>query len=778
MNQKVRPEHLKRPALVYIRQSTLVQVLEHRQSTERQYDLAGLAERLGWDASQIEVIDEDLAHSGASATNRKGFQRLVAQVGLGTVGAVFSLEVSRLARSSADWHRLLDLCALSDTLIIDDDGVYDPNDFNDRLVLGMKGTMSDAERHIMRLRLRGGQLHKAKKGTLCFPSATGYVFDDSGALVLDPDEQVQKAVRLLFERFRLDGSAYAVARYFRRQGLLFPSRRAHKDAPAEIKWRPLTPRRVLQILHNPVYAGAYAYGRRQHSRVVEDGKVRSRSRTAIPREEWHVLLQDAHPGYISWEDHVENLRRLDENTNKPKHQARRGAPREGELLLQGIAICGRCGRRMLPDYRNRESPGYGCSRQRDTQGQCWSTVGRRIDDKVVEMFLEAIAPAELDLSLAVANEVERQADDVDRQWKLRLERARYEAERAQRQYDAVEPENRVVARTLETRWNEKLQQLADIEREYEEARRARKLELSEQDKQAIRALARDLPKLWYAPTTTHGERKQLIRLLVQDVVLSPIDVPTRSTRIQILWKTGATSEARIPRPTGQDAHRTPDKVVKLIRRLSKQGLIDTEIANELNRRKLRSGRGRPFTKAAVKCIRREHDILSSHPGSTRVRIPERDDRGRLSARALAKHFDVTLPVVRTWVQKGIIEPERGAVGAPHRFTLTPDVEVRIRQALQNAYGPGGRNNLPPIDDDGRYSTRALMDRYGVTFNIIYRWIEKGVLTPERDRPGSEHRFRLTPDAEQRIQDAIARGRGPYRKRTSIPETDQPHTRIM
>jgi len=773
MNAKIKAEHLDRPALVYIRQSTLVQVMEHRQSTERQYDLAGQAKRLGWNENQIEVIDEDLAHSGADATNRKGFQRLAAQVSLGNVGAIFSLEVSRFARSSADWHRLLELCALSSTLIVDDDGVYDPNDFNDRLVLGLKGTMSDAERHVMRLRLRGGQLHKAKKGKLEFPSPTGYVFDDTGSLVFDPDEQVQKAVRLLFERFRLDGSAYGVARYFRKQGLLFPSRLAVKDAPAEMQWKRLTPARVLAILHSPFYAGAYAYGRRQSSRVMEGDRVRRKVKTVLLRDEWHVLLHDAHPGYITWQDHLENLRRLDENVNKPKQQARGGAPRDGELLLSGLVLCGRCGRRMRPDYRNAASPGYTCSRQHEAEGQCWSTVGRRVDEKISELFLAELSPAELDLSLAVASEVERQADDVDRQWKLRLERAHYEAERARRQYDAVEPENRVVARTLETRWNDRLQELADVEREYEQARTARKLELSPDDKKAIRALARDLPRVWHAATTTSAERKQLLRLLIQDVALSPIDVPERSTQIEILWKTGATTKVCVPRPNGREAHKTPEKILEVIRRFVRRRLTDTEIAAELNKRRLVSGRGRRFSKTSVHSVRQRYGIASVHPGGAGTKTPDRDDDGRFSVRGLATHFGVTKPIVRTWVRSGLIEPQQDFKGGPQWFVLTPEIESRIQRVCERGYGPGGRNRLAPIDDQGRYSTRALMDRYGVTFNMVYRWIEKGILTPEHDRPGSEHRFRLTPEVEQRLAETVAKARGPYRKRES--KNKDPHT---
>jgi DNA invertase Pin-like site-specific DNA recombinase len=688
MNLKIRPEHLNRLAIVYIRQSTLIQVLEHQQSTERQYNLADVAKRLGWDAAQVQVIDEDLGHSGETAANRSGFQRLAAEVSLGRVGAIFSLEISRLARSSADWHRLLDLCALSDSLIIDDDGVYDPNDFNDRLVLGMKGTMSDAERHVMRLRLQGGKIHKAKKGELAFPSPTGYVFDGKATLVFDPDEQVQRAVRLLFDRFRIDRTAYAVVRYFGRLNLLFPSRHAHKEAPAEIRWKPLTHSRVLTILRNPIYTGAYVYGRRQTRRVLADGAVKRRRETLVSHDQWHTLLRDAHAGYITWENHMENLKRLGENRSRGEELDRKGGVRRGEALLQGLALCGRCGRRMQTVYPSSQRPYYECRDHPNEERTCWSVAARNIDAKVAEIFLEAFAPSEIDLSFAVFKEVERQAGDVDKQWKLRLERARYEAERAERQYNAVEPENRVVARTLETRWNEKMQELQQIERDHEEARRVKRIDLSDKDKKAILALARDLPRVWHAPTTTHAERKQIIRLLIQDASLSPVDVPERATKIRLLWKTGAISDVVSSRP--KTPSKTPKTILDAVRDLAQSKLADIEIADELNRRGMKSGRGRPFTRSAVHMIRIGYRIPSGRVPGGHLPLPDRDALGRYSVRGLARRYHVTDHIVRYWIEIGVVEPERDYKGGPFWFTVSTEVEAQIRKAKRNGYGPGPR----------------------------------------------------------------------------------------
>ena len=692
MSAKIRPTHLLRPAVVYLRQSTLMQVLEHRESTERQYDLAGLAERQGWDSAQIQVIDEDLGKSGKTAENRSGFQRLVAQVSLGQVGAIYSLEVSRLARCSADCHRLRDPGALSDPLIMDDDGVYDAHDFNDRLVLGMEGTMSDAERHLMRLRLFGGKLHKDKKGELGFPPPTGYVFD-GGALCFDPDEQVRSAVQLLFTRFPLEGSAYGVVRYFAQKGLLFPSRHAKKEAAAEMRFCKLTHSRTLTILRNPLYTGAYVWGRRRERRALADGVVHKRREVLAAREEWHSLRLDSHPAYLTWQEYLVNQQRLQDNDAKRHSDHGHGAPRNGEALLQGLALCGLCGRRMKTYYRSAQQTVYECSRRMDAEKTCWSTMARRLDEKVTEVFLSAVVPPELELSLAVLKEVERQAAQVDQQWKLRLERARYQAARAERQYHAVEPENRVVARTLETRWNQKLQELLQVEREHEEARRAHKLDLSDDDKRAILTLSKDLPKVWNAETTTTAERKQLLRLLIQDIVLLPVETPHRATQIRILWKTGAITEVTASRPTSVEQCKTPPAVVTVVREHVAQGKSNAQIAQELNQSKLKSGRGHDFTESTIRNLRHDYRIRGRRPvgqDGRRQPTPHQDERGRYSVPGLAAHYHVTIHVVRYWLLRGVLIPQRDCPGGPFWFELTPDVKACIAEALRTGYGSRNR----------------------------------------------------------------------------------------
>lgn len=690
MSSKIRPSHLSRLAMVYLRQSTLMQVFENRESTQRQYDLAQVAQKLGWEPAQVQVLDEDLGKSGQSAENRSGFQHLVAQVSLGKVGAILSLEVSRFARCSADWHRLLDLCSLSDTLIVDDDGVYDPNDFNDRLVLGLKGTMSDAERHMMRLRLQGGKLHKAKKGELAFSPPTGYVFDES-ALCLDPDEQVRAAVQLLFARFPLEGSAYGVVRYFADKGLLFPSRHARRGSPAEMHWRPLTHARVLGVLKNPLYTGAYVWGRRKQRRTLTEGGVRKRAQTLNAREQWHILRYDSHPAYLTWQEHLVNLQRLADNDVKQHGAHGHGAPRKGEALLQGLCLCGVCGRRMRTLHRDGKNTVYQCGQWMDAGKKCWTATAWRIDEPVKELFLSAVTPPELELSLAVLQEVERQSAEVERQWKLRLERARYEAARAERQYHAVEPENRIVVRTLEARWNQKLQELLAIECEYEEARRVLKLDLSDEDKRSILNLSKDLSQVFDSQTTTAAERKQLLRLLVEDIVLTPVSTPQRATQIRILWKTGTITEVQVPRPAHVQLGKTPATVVEKIRELYAKALSHEQIAQELNQQNLKTGRGRAFTPRTVWLIGRRYGLASSQQTRAQSRrrqpTPDRDEQGRFSVRGLAAHYHVPPHRVRYWIARHVLTPHRDEPGGPFWFDLTPEVEARIAVALRDGYSP-------------------------------------------------------------------------------------------
>lgn len=692
MTDKIQATHLERRATVYLRQSTLKQVHEHRESTARQYALQQRAIDLGWSVDRVDVVDDDLGQSGSSTQGRTGFQRLAEEVAHGRVGAIFALEVSRLSRSSADWHRLLDLCGLADVVIADEQAVYTPRDYNDRLLLGLKGTMSEAEQYWMRLRLQGGKLSKARRGELFFTPPSGYEWDEaSRRFRFDPDEQVQRAVRLVFERFRLDGSAYAVMRYFARQGL----KMAARDLTRELHW--VHPRHsvVLTMLHNPAYAGAYVFGRREERMGLVDGQLRRRRTTKIPQEAWKACLRDHHPAYIGWEEFMANQRKLHENRTNQKSPDQRGAAREGHALLQGLALCGKCGHRMATRYQGTlRRAQYECRNITKHVGEsrvCWTVSAQAIDEEVAKLFLDAVQPPEIELGLAVVRETERQAGEVDRQWKLRLDRLRYEARLAERRYKAVDPDNRVVARTLEREWNDKLRELDEIEREHQDVRRREKVDLTDEDRRRILALAKDLPRVWNAESTTHAERKNLLRMLVREVTLSPVDVPTRMTRVQLLWQTGAVSDFTVLRRSQFTALATPSETVEIIRKLVTQKKTDLQIATELNHRGLRTGVSRPWGAKSVRWVRCRHGMRRKHVPPTTVRQPDRRADGLYSVHGVAARFDVTDAIVHYWIDKDwLIGAEGGGGGRAWWFKLDRATIRRLEAAKARGYGVGGR----------------------------------------------------------------------------------------
>jgi DNA invertase Pin-like site-specific DNA recombinase len=706
MNDKIQATHLERRAIVYLRQSTLKQVHEHRESTARQYALRQHAQELGWPDGRIDVIDEDLGQSGTGTDWRSGFQRMAEEVAQGRVGIVLSLEVSRLARSSADWQHLLDVCALADVLIADEQAVYTPRDYNDRLLLGLKGTMSEAEQYWMRLRLQGGKLSKARRGELFITPPVGYQWDEAThRLRLDPDEQVQRAVRLVFERFRLDGSAYAVVRYFAHHGLTFPT---HQLQGRQLHWGPLRPRGVLDMLHNPVYAGAYVYGRKEVRRALVQGQLKRRHTTALPRQAWKVCLHEHHPAYISWEEFMANQEKLQGNriVHLP-HQ--HGAAREGAALLQGLALCGRCGHRMSVLYRGAKHTAYYQCRSSpvlvEGKQQCWTVAARGIDEAVTRLFLQAVQPPEIELSLAVAREVERQAEQLHQQWKLRLDRTRYEAQLAERRYKAVDPDNRVVARTLEHEWNDKLSELQELESEYQQVLRRQKLELTDEDRTRILALAKDLPRVWNAPSTTNAERKNLLRILVRKVALSPTTTPKGMIRVQVAWVTGAVSDFTLPRPRGFLARRNPPEAVKLIIRLFKQKKTDAQIVAELNQRGLRSGANIPWNEKTVRRVRSLRGLRRAHLAPNAGPQPARRADGLHSLHGVAKRFNVSEAVVRYWMQRGWLEPVEGG-GRGHVCWFKLDRETIKRLNAAKARGLGASSSMDPrthVHDEAHYA---------------------------------------------------------------------------
>jgi DNA invertase Pin-like site-specific DNA recombinase len=648
-SSKVTADHLRRLAYLYVRQSSLQQVHDHRESTARQYDLKRRAHALGWAPEQIVVIDEDLGLSGASAAARNGFQRLVAEVGLGRVGLVLGLEVSRLARNSSDWHRLLEICALAATLILDEDGIYDPSHFNDRLLLGLKGTMSEAELHVLRARLIGGSLNKARRGELWIRPPMGFVYADRGQrLVLDPDAQIQGAVRLLFETFRQTGSAEQVVRHFSRAGILFPRRLTTGPRAGELVFVPLVHSRVLNLLHNPRYAGAFVYGRTRQRPVVIPGQQRNRR---LPRAEWPVFLPNAHPGYLTWEEFERNQATLVANANGYGRDRRRSPAREGVALLQGLVLCGRCGDRMTVRYKvsqGHPAAVYVCQRERIARAQraCQTIPGTGLDAAVAQVVLEAVTPAAFDVALEVFDELRARKADVDRLRRAQVERAREEAELAQRQFLLVRPEHRLVADSLERQWNEKLARLADAETEYRRARDAEGPDLSADDRARIHALASDLPRVWHDPRTAMRERKRMLRLLIEDVTL----LRDHAIRIAIRWKGGATTTLERSVPLSAPAlRRTPAAIVEMIRGLAAEQ-TDRQVAATLNRRWLRSGTGQPFHRLVVRHIRNAYGIPSMAEYLRHA--------GWLTAAEIATQLRLHASTAKCWAREGILRALR------------------------------------------------------------------------------------------------------------------------
>jgi DNA invertase Pin-like site-specific DNA recombinase len=698
VRDKIQALHLKRRAYVYVRQSTAMQVFANTESTARQYALVERAHALGWPEEAVDVIDEDLGRSGATADDRSGFRRLAEAVAHGKAGAIFTLEVSRLARSSQDWQRLLALCAVAQVVVCDEHAIYNPREADDKLLLDFKGTMSEAELHWLRLRLNGAAHRKAQRGELRFPAPTGYVWGGRG-FEMDPDQAVRQAIGVIFERFATEPTANAVVRWAHREEFRAPTRRSFADGTNALEWKPLSVSRLKEILKSPIYAGAYAYGRRCEKKILVDGEIRT-ARQSQARDEWIALIEEAHEGYITWETYLSNLDKLADNAAR---RPSRGAPREGRALLSGMLICGRCGRRMRTIYPGKASDlwTYKCSGEHDSGGRvCWMVSGGPIDAAVEDLLLRMIIPSELELSLAVEREVDAQAASLEAQWKLRLEQAEYEARRAERRYKAVDPDNRVVARTLESEWEARLQGLAEIRRRIENAKCEHRVQLSNEDRSRIRSLARDLPAVWRAATTTPADRKAMLRLVIEAVAIGPIDVPQRLTQIRVQWKTGAVDELIADRPSGADHNRTSIAAIERIRELAALRLVDRVIAEKLNAEGVKSGSGRDWTASSVKHVRLEHKIARSMAvPRRRHRLPDRHPDGRYSMRRAMKRFGVSHRQILRWVECGMLQAVREDF-EDHQNVWWVTIDADAAERIEKRKTTKRRSQDAEIPDDG------------------------------------------------------------------------------
>jgi DNA invertase Pin-like site-specific DNA recombinase len=673
MTAQITPAHRQKMAYIYVRQSTMQQVLHHQESTERQYALKDKAISLGWPTSRTRILDGDQAVSASTTNGRNDFKKLVADVSLGEVGAVFALEGSRLGRSNADWYRLIEICSLTSTLIIDEDGCYDPADFNDGLLLGLKAQMSQAELHFLRARLQGGRLNKAKKGELRSPLPVGLGYDDTGAIVLDPDAEVRGAVALLFTTLRETGSAYAVAQWFATRGLTFPKRAYGGTWAGKLIWGQLTNDRVLSVLKNPVYAGVYAFGRyRCVKNILANGEVRSQVKR-MPRTSWLVEIQNHHEGYISFDEYLHNLDRLEHNRTNGEDTLLSGPAREGLALLQGLLLCGVCGHRLTVRYKGNGGifPIYQCnwSRRRSRTGKpCMIVQCGLVDQVVSQRAVNVVNSDHIHIALDVLHELEQRDEGLAGQWRMRLQRADYEAQLAQRRYEQVDPTNRLVADSLEQRWNEALSRIEEIQREYADFQRSHGLAITKEQRTEILALARDLPRLWNAPTTSTRDKKRLLRLLIKDITVERFDEP-RQFLLHVRWQGGACEDVRVDRPQPMaDRFRYSKEIVQQVFRLATEK-ADAEIAAAFNADGRRSVLGKPFTKSMIAWIRYKYSIPA----------PELKHLGELTVVEVATKLKVSRDVVYYWIKHRLLPARRRNRGSPLWITLDPETEYKLRQ---------------------------------------------------------------------------------------------------
>jgi len=719
-NTKIKPTHQRRNAYVYIRQSTATQLERNTESTRRQYALVDRAIELGWRKDQVTVIDEDQGVTGSGDVNRTGFAKMTVEVAMGQIGIILGIEVSRLARNNAEWYRLLDLCGITDTLIGDNDGLYHPGLFNDRLLLGLKGTMSEAELHVIRARLDGGIRNKAARGELRRGLPVGLVWgDEDGEVRFDPDEAVCGAIRTVFDRFAEMGSVRQVWLWYRSQNLSFPLK---ATAHAAIRWVTPTYTAIWHVLTNPVYAGAYAYGKTRHERYVdESGVVRKRVRH-LPRTEWAVLIPDHHEGFIDWQTYEANQARIARNTRPGPHQ-HGGAVREGAALLQGIATCGNCGRRLKVYYQGRNStPGYHCPGSTIVNGRgiyCLRVGGRRVDQAVANTFLQAVTPVGIDAALRAEADIEADRDAALEQWKLEVERTRYEAERAERRYQTVEPENRLVARSLETEWENRLRDLAAAEAELERQRRQHSRVLSREDREVLQALGADLRRVWSAPTTTDRDRKELLRSLLEEVIVN-VQRAEHKAQLTLRWRGGQITDLDVAlKRNKQPPCRTDEETVELVRRLAVH-YADATIAGILNRQGRRTAHGDRFTANKVGNLRRYWKIPRFEP-------PTEQPAGELvNIKQAAEILGVAPSTLHRWIADGFIAGEQVTLGAPWRIRMTEELRNRFVEEERQGY-------LPMFE---------AMKALGVSRQTVLQRVKRGELDAVHLRRGKRKGLRI------------------------------------
>jgi DNA invertase Pin-like site-specific DNA recombinase/predicted DNA-binding transcriptional regulator AlpA len=718
---KITTSHLSRQAIVYLRQSSAAQVENNRESTDRQYALAAKAREIGWPDDRIIIIDEDLGLSGSGSVARSGFARLTAEVALARVGLVLGLEVSRLARNNADWHRLIDLCGLTDTLIGDADGIYHPALFNDRLLLGLKGTMSEAELHVLRARLDGGIRNKAARGELRRGLPVGFVWgEEDGEVRFHPDEAVCGAIRIVFARFASLGSVRRVWLWLRSERLSFPLQTRYGG---DVRWVDPSYIAIYHVLTNPVYAGAYAYGKSRHEVTLDSSGARRKRVRKLPPSQWSVLIPNHHEGFIDWSTYESNRARISANTHPRPHQSGGGAVREGSALLQGLAVCGACGRKLRTHYTGRTaSPGYHCAGKSLVDGRgiyCLSVGAVQIDGAVVHAVLAALAPLGIEAALAAAERIEADHHGALAQWRLAVERTSYQAQRAERGYRAVDPDNRLVARGLEAEWETALRELEVAKAELARREQLRPRTLSADERSRLLALGSDLYKVWHAPTTASRDRKELLRTLLDEVIIT-VNKDQYRSHLTLRWRGGALAEIDLDLPHRRAATvRTDEDTVALVSRLAVH-YPDAVIAGILNRQQRTTAYGHRFTANHVGNLRR-HWTIARHVASA---APPEGDVATI--RQAAATLGVATSTIHRWLNDGIIAGEQLTPGAPWRIRLTNDLRRRVAEETPEGY----------------LTMYQTMRRLGVSRQTVWQRVKRGEIEAIHVQRGRKKGLRL------------------------------------
>lgn len=686
---KVTSAHLQCLAYVYVRQSSMKQVEHNRESQRNQYRLVERAQSLGWSANRTRVIDSDLGQSGQSSEHRNGFNDLLAEVTLGHVGIILSYEVSRLARNNSDWYRLLDLAAVFGTLIADVDGVYDPRGYNDRLLLGLKGAMSEAELHILRSRMDAGRLSQVHRGEFIQNLPTGLVRLENGQVVKDPDMQIQEVMHMVFSQFAELGSCGKVMRYFRDHNILLPRRQVAGLFAGELLWKPALNSALLEMLKNPAYAGAFAYGRKQGDLSKMKPGRRAMGRVRFPMDAWIHLQQNVYPAYINWEQYMLNQERLRQNGVRYQEHGMeaQGTPREGAALLQGIAICGMCGHHMVVAYK--PTARYYCDALARHMGgkHCISVDGVSVDEVITQAFFAAIQPAQLNVLQEVLHRQHEERTQLERHWQQKLSRAQYEARLADRQYNAVDPDNRLVASTLERQWEDKLQKLREVQEEHERFLHASALpELTREMSQQFEQISEHLPALWASGKVSYVQKKELLRCLISRVILDRIAAET--IEVRIVWISG---HCTIENARVQRVFRTRDlsnyaAMVERVQQLCQQGLNDEQMAAQLTSEGFAGARRGNVPMQTVREIRLTRGwYLLKHE----KRMYDRID-GRWTVRGLSKHIGLTTNYVLKCINDGTIPAEYVSRDATADIYLITDLPAAI-ESVRQRYIKNGRH---------------------------------------------------------------------------------------